>query len=105
MSGIAEKNNTKLENGYTYFAFISYSRKDKRWARWLQSRLENYRLPTILQKENPDLPQKINPVFRDKTDLSTGTVKQALSTELQASKFLIVVFLRVQPNPNMLISK
>ena len=28
---------------YTYYAFVSYSRKDKAAARYLQSQLENYR--------------------------------------------------------------
>ena len=29
-----------------FYAFISYKREDERWARWLQHRLEHYRLPT-----------------------------------------------------------
>ncbi len=40
---------------YTYFAFISYSRKDSRVARWLQRRLEWFRFPVKLvsEKERP----------------------------------------------------
>ena len=30
---------------YTYYAFISYQRKDEKWAKWLQRKLENYKLP------------------------------------------------------------
>ena len=27
---------------YRYFAFVSYSRKDMPWAKWLQKKLQNY---------------------------------------------------------------
>lgn len=83
--------NTKVRKEYSYFAFISYSRKDEKWAEWLQTRLENYRLPAALRKENVDLPAKIFPVFRDKTDLSGVGVEDSLHRELEASKYLIVI--------------
>jgi hypothetical protein len=56
-----------MSNKYEYFAFISYSRKDEKWATWLQQKLEQYRLPTALCKEFQALPKHIRPVFRDKT--------------------------------------
>ena len=31
------------------FVFISYSHKDVKWAKWLQRKLEWYRLPTEAQ--------------------------------------------------------
>lgn len=76
--------------GYTYFAFISYSRKDERWAKWLQKKLEHYRLPSTVSRQKPDLPKKIK-IFRDKTDLTAGCLRQELKKELDQSKFLIVI--------------
>ena len=49
---------------YRYFAFISYSRKDERWAKWLQNRLETYHLPAAVRKQHEDTPRRIAPVFR-----------------------------------------
>ncbi|MCL1847313.1 MAG: toll/interleukin-1 receptor domain-containing protein [Coriobacteriia bacterium] len=79
------------EQTYSYYAFISYSRKDESWAKWLQKALEQYRLPTVLRKEESTLPKKIHPIFRDKTDLTTGQLQTALHQELNASKKLIVL--------------
>lgn len=76
---------------YNYYAFISYSRKDEAWAKWLQKKLEQYRLPTVLRKEESTLPKKIQPIFRDKTDLTTGQLTTALHDELNLSKKLIVL--------------
>ena len=84
-------NETSNLQQFTYFAFISYSRSDEKWASWLQKKLETYRLPSVLQKQNNELPARTQPIFRDKTDLATGTVKGALFKELQESKYLIVI--------------
>lgn len=76
---------------YEYYAFISYSRKDEKWAERLQKKLESYRLPSIIRKQNPDFPKKFK-VFRDKTDIRIGTsLQQILHEELEKSKYLIVV--------------
>ena len=79
------------KTGYRYFAFISYSSKDVKWAEWIQKKLETYRLPSKIRKEHSDLPEKIAPVFRDDTDLSGVVLEEALHKELDESKFLIVV--------------
>lgn len=79
------------EKQYNYYAFISYSRKDEKWARWLQNRLETYRLPAAVRKEHLDIPRRIFPVFRDKTDLTSGKLESMLEQELDASKYLIVI--------------
>ena len=76
---------------YSYFAFISYSRKDEKTARWLQKKLERYSLPSVLRREAQSLPKKVRPIFRDKTDLTTGHLQDALRSELDASKKLIVL--------------
>jgi len=79
------------EQLYDYYAFISYSRKDEKWAQWLQKKLEHYQLPSVIRKEDSTLPKKIQPIFRDKTDLTTGQLQAALIRELNASKKLIVL--------------
>ncbi len=74
-----------------YYAFISYKREDEKWAKWLQHKLENYKLPSVIRKENTDIPKYIRPVFRDKTDLGGGVLSEQLRSELLSSKFLIII--------------
>ena len=79
------------EKRYEYVAFISYKHEDSWWARWLQQRLESYRLPTAIRKEAPHLPKHIRPVFRDQTDIGAGPLLENLGKELEDSRFLIVI--------------
>lgn len=82
----------KNENSkYKYYAFISYKREDERWAKWLHKKLESYGFPVALRKENPSLPSKIRPVFRDQSELSGGKLKEAIENGLKDSKYLIVI--------------
>lgn len=76
---------------YTYYAFISYKREDEKWAKWLQKKLESYGFPVALRKDNPTLPAKIRPIFRDKSDLSGGNLKASIEKGLASSKYLIVI--------------
>jgi len=76
---------------YEYFAFISYKREDEKWAKWLQRKLEYYKLPSSVRKDNPDLPEKIRPVFKDTTDLEPGVLAQKIQDALNSSRFLIVI--------------
>ena len=77
---------------FTYYAFISYQRKDEKWAKWLQRKLENYKLPVANAKEASNKKSKyIRPVFRDKTDLTAGPLPDALKEALQQSRYLIVI--------------
>ena len=76
---------------YTYFAFISYKREDEKWAKWLQKKLESYGFPVSLRKENPSLPAKIRPIFRDQSELSGGNLKEEIEKGLAGSKYLIVI--------------
>jgi len=80
-----------MEKEFQYYAFISYKREDEKWAKWLQGKLENYKLPTIIRKEIPRLPKKIRPVFLDKTDLGAGFLENNLQNELSLSQYLIVI--------------
>ena len=74
-----------------YYAFISYNREDEKWAKWLQDKLEGYKLPTAICKEDPNLPQRVRPIFRDKTDLGGGSLRDSLQKELEDARFLIVI--------------
>ena len=80
-----------MEKGFEYYAFISYKREDEKWAKWLQNKLENYRLPAVIRKETPRLPKRIRPIFRDKTDLGAGRLTDSLRKELELSRHLIVI--------------
>jgi len=76
---------------YSYIAFISYKREDEKWAKWLQHKLEHYRLPSSIRKENNSLPKAVRPVFRDKSELASGVLEKSLYDALRSSKYLIVV--------------
>ena len=76
---------------YKYLAFISYKREDEKWAKWLQHKLEHYKLPTSVRKMNPSLPERVRPVFKDTTDLAGGVLEKSIKEALDASKYLIVV--------------
>lgn len=81
---------------YKYFAFISYSHKDKKEARALFRRLEYYRLPGKLvddykTKKNVHLPKKLVPVFIDDEEMAKQRVSEGMASGLDASRFLIVV--------------
>lgn len=77
---------------YTYYAFISYQRKDEKWAKWLQRKLENYKLSVANTKDASDKKSKyIRPVFRDKTDLTAGPLPDVLKEALNQSRYLIVI--------------
>ena len=80
----------KIEGRYDYYAFISYKREDEEWAKWLQHKLEHYRLPSNLNGRT-DLPREIRPVFKDTSELNPGNLPQQIHDALDGSKFLIVV--------------
>ena len=73
-----------------YFAFISYKREDEEWAKWIQHKLEHYKLPTNLNGRT-DLPKEIRPVFRDTSELNPGNLQQQLHDALVDSQYIIVV--------------
>lgn len=86
---------------YSYYAFISYSHKDQKWAEWIQNEIEHYRLPAIIRREvQKQLPKRIAPVFRDATDLGVDVLVDGLHEELEKSKFLIVVCSQNSAKPN-----
>jgi len=78
-----------------YKAFISYSHRDERWARWLQRSLESYRVPKRLAgRQTPfgPIPTRLRPVFRDREDLSSASdLSSQIKKELARSETLVVI--------------
>ena len=70
-----------MEQERQYYAFISYKREDEKWAKWLQKKLEHYKLPTSIRKVNPALPETVRPIFKDTTDLSGGVLEKAIKSK------------------------
>jgi hypothetical protein len=85
----------RMQENFSYKAFLSYSHKDQKEAAWLHSALEKYRLPIHLISETKTLVEKngaLGRVFRDRDELPvaedlTAQVKKALSS----SEFMIVL--------------
>lgn len=74
---------------YEYDAFISYSHRDLKWARWLQGKLETLRIPP--EADEAFANRRRMKVFRDQTDLNGVEVTESLHRELTASRYLVVV--------------
>lgn len=80
-----------IDGKYEYFAFISYKEEDAEWAKWLQRKLEHYKLPTAIRKENPKLPERISPIYEYKSEAGGGRLKDVIWKGLTSSKYLIVI--------------
>jgi tetratricopeptide (TPR) repeat protein len=78
-----------------YYAFLSYSHKDKELADWLHRELEKYRVPRSIAgtlTANGVVPRRLSPVFRDQQDLSAGgDLAEEIKAALAASQFLVVL--------------
>ena len=81
----------KEDNPFKFFAFISYSSKDTAWGKWLQRKLEHYRMPATLCSEHGWKRKPMNPVFFAPTDIQPGGLTEELQERLRASKSLIVI--------------
>ena len=85
-----------------YAAFISYCHNDKKLARWLHKRLENYVVPKPLQSRQTPigiLGNRLGKVFLDEAEFGSssdlsGSIKQALSE----SATLLVICSRAATN-------
>ena len=80
----------KIDGKYDYYAFISYKREDEAFAKWLQHKLEHYRLPSNLNGRT-NLPKRVSPIFRDVEELNPGNLPKQIQHSLKSSKFLIVI--------------
>ena len=80
---------------YTYKAFISYSHKDRTWARWLHRKLETYTFPKNLMGTQSDIGpvlRNLKPIFRDREELSAGhNLGEKIEAALKASENLIII--------------
>ena len=76
---------------YKRYAFISYSHKDVKEAKWLHKHLEYYKLPNDIFNEYDETTRYLRPIFRDKEDIGTGVLKSELRKELEVSKYLIII--------------
>ncbi|MFC1805973.1 TIR domain-containing protein [Planctomycetota bacterium] len=76
-----------------YAAFISYRHvePDRRWAKWLHTALETYRVPKQFVRQQ-GLPLRAGRCFRDEEELpASSSLSREIEEALQQSRFLIVV--------------
>lgn len=79
--------------GWLYDAFISYRHRepDRRWAKWLHSQLETYRVPRNLVRQL-GVPRRVNRVFRDEEELpASSSLSREIEQALWRSRYLIVI--------------
>jgi WD40 repeat protein len=77
---------------YRYDAFISYrhTEPDRRWAKWLHSALETYRVPRKLVQQG--IARRVGRVFRDEEEFSASAdLHQNVESTLRESRYLIVI--------------
>ena len=78
-----------------YYAFLSYSHKDKALADWLHRELERFRVPHALAGKlgsNGVVPKRLMPVFRDEHELAAAhDLGEEIRAALASSQFLIVL--------------
>ena len=84
-----------MVDGQRFRAFISYSHKDRAWARWLHRALESYAIPKrLIGREGPGgpVPARLRPVFKDRDDLAANaSLRARVNDALAASSALVVV--------------
>ena len=80
---------------FKYRAFLSYSHRDTRWAKWLHGALEGFRVDKDLVGRHTPLgpmPNTLRPIFRDRDDFSGGhSLTDATIAALDASAALVVL--------------
>ncbi|WP_084607630.1 toll/interleukin-1 receptor domain-containing protein [Sphingomonas jaspsi] len=78
-----------------FWAFLSYSHRDRRWANWLHHALETYRVPArLVGRDGPagPIPARLSPIFRDREELAASSdLGERLGDALRNSKFLVVL--------------
>jgi eukaryotic-like serine/threonine-protein kinase len=84
-----------LTETFKYWAFISYSHKDKKWGDWLHRSLETYRVPKRISgqptRDGPR-PRRLFPIFRDREELPVSAdLGSQINEALTQSRYLIVV--------------
>jgi hypothetical protein len=79
-----------------YWAFISYSHKDRRAAERLHRAIEGYRVPARLVGKpgvgGEEMPRRLVPIFIDRAELaSSPSLAETIRSALNDSRFLIVL--------------
>jgi len=79
-----------------YYAFISYCHRDARKAKRLYRRMQRFRVPPKLIKDQRrerkvELPRRLTPIFIDDEEMMGTSVKQGMQRGLSQSRFLVVV--------------
>ena len=78
-----------------YWAFLSYSHADTRWASWLHRALESYRPPKQLigsVTAHGPVPKRLAPVFRDREELASATdLGAVINAALEKSATQVIV--------------
>ena len=78
-----------------YYAFLSYSHRDKDLADWLYGQLEKFRVPKSLAGRlagHGVIPARLTPVFRDEHELSAShDLGEEIRSALATSQFLVVL--------------
>jgi hypothetical protein len=80
-----------MSTNYKYWAFISYSHADEDKAKYIEKIVTKYKLPKTLKECYIQMPNDLNPIFRDVSGLCAGPVDNSLDEKLKLSKNLIVV--------------
>ncbi len=84
-----------MKTDYKYRAFLSYSHKDRKYAKRLHRELERFRIPKHLGRnaDSESEPKKnLRPIFRDRDELSSGSaLSQVITGALGDSECLIVI--------------
>src|ERR1044072_341033 len=83
-----------MTKNFKYWAFISYSHKDEKWAKWLQARLEEIKIPADLLGQVPAnlRTERLAPIFRDTEELAASSDLTAeIDQALGQSYFLVVI--------------
>jgi hypothetical protein len=80
---------------FKYWAFISYSHDDRKWAEWLHRCLDTYRVPKPLVGHNSadgPRPRRLFPIFLDTAELAASpNLPDSIIEALRQSRYLIVV--------------
>ena len=78
-----------------YWAFLSYSHRDRKWADWLHRALEGFRVPQALvgrETATGTIPARLTPIFRDRDELAASDdLGHTIRSALAASRHLIVL--------------
>ena len=81
-----------MQNGFKYFAFISFQSSDAQEAIRLQHAIERYRLPAVLCKNDSSVPRHIKPLYCYLNDMHAGEeLMLELKSRMEQSRYLIVV--------------